>query len=898
MADIAELGYSIDSGGLTKATRELDRNTKSAEKAEKATQKLERAYQSMAADLQKETFLLGKSGKAAQVRYETELGSLRGLDSKRKSYLLSLATEHDRVERNTKLAKRWGVAIGVVAAAMAALAGRTLIKAAQEAASFEKSMAEVSTLMDDTSGIDKTSKAVRELTKQFGGNADDQARALYQIISAGASDSAQAMEILTAANKLAIGGVTDVTTAADGLTSVMNAYAGKAGSAADISDALFVAMRGGKTTIGALSSALGQVAPIAATAGVSFDELSAGIAAITTGGVETSVAVTQMRAILTAVLKPTSEAQKLAKQLGLDFTLTGLKAKGLAGFLEEVRVKTGGNQAVMAQLFGSVEALGAVFALTGGQAETFSNLLDQQAQKAGQTEQAYAKMSDTGVQKYARLKAVASDALIEVGNELLNNSDAVDNLADSLNDPNFIGAITNVAKLLTFLANEAAQATAAFGALGKRASTAIDARQVAIGGDRNLSGVSDDVLNARLNQLGGRLRDDPQNEDAIGRRTRIIREIARRNRESSVDRMVRDAMQSSIETRRGQAGATPAAPTVDPTAIAIPTGGGGGKSRMTDEEKAARSLERAYRSMNDRLNEQIALFGQTGEAAKVRYEIEQGSLKGLDPLKAEQLIKDAEHRDLLDEIAEHEEIAAEAKRQHAEAVMQQQQAVDELLSDMQFEIELLRMSSAEQEKANALRWAGASATREQRDAISNMADQLTRERELVEKQIEAMDGLRGSFQGFFRDLRQGEGIWDSLERAADRFLDTLLDIAVQNLSASLFGQQGSAGGGQFGDVIGGIFGSFFGGGRAYGGDMRADRFYRVGEGNRPELARIGQHQYLIPGDQGRVEPMRGRSEVRGGDTINISVEGQVDMRSRSRIASDMSRELARGRRNS
>ena len=51
-------------------------------------------------------------------------------------------------------------------------------------------------------------------------------------------------------DKLATGGVTDVETAADGLTTVLNAYGAEAGSATDVSDALFVALKAGKATVG------------------------------------------------------------------------------------------------------------------------------------------------------------------------------------------------------------------------------------------------------------------------------------------------------------------------------------------------------------------------------------------------------------------------------------------------------------------------------------------------------------------------------------------------------------------------------------------------------------------------------------------------------------------------
>ena len=119
---------------------------------------------------------------------------------------------NDKWNRNFKLA------------GLAVVSG--LATATKAAINFEKVMAEVSTLMDDTSGLDKMSKSVRKLSIEFGQSPVSTAKALYQIISAGASDAATQMKQLTVANKLAVGGVTDVATAADGLTTVLNAYAG------------------------------------------------------------------------------------------------------------------------------------------------------------------------------------------------------------------------------------------------------------------------------------------------------------------------------------------------------------------------------------------------------------------------------------------------------------------------------------------------------------------------------------------------------------------------------------------------------------------------------------------------------------------------------------------------
>ncbi len=328
-----------------------------------------------------------------------------------------------------------GLGIGGLTAAMGAGVG--------SARAFGKSMAEVSTLLDDTSGLEQQRQQVRQLAQDYGTAATQQSQALYQIISAG-QEGAAAMSTLDTANRLAIGGVTDIATAADGLTSVLNAYGDQVGSAVDVSDTLFVGMRQGKTTIGELSGSLGQVAPIAATVGVEFTELVSAISAVTSGGVRTAEAVTQIRGVLTSVLKPSAEAARLAQEVGLQFNTQAIAAKGLAGFLEDVRAKTGGSQEAMSTLFGSVEGLNAVFALTGNQAQQFGDNLAAMEQRAGATEAAFGKMSEEADFALNRMKSAAQDGLVSIGDSILRTI-APAALAFADNIESITGGITTVA---------------------------------------------------------------------------------------------------------------------------------------------------------------------------------------------------------------------------------------------------------------------------------------------------------------------------------------------------------------------------------------------------------------------------------------------------------------------
>ena len=225
MTDLAALGLRFDTYGGPEAIRTLDQVNEKSGRAETATGLLARSQERAAATTRLFAGALGLLG------------------------------------------------VGTVTAAILGLRTATL--------EYSGALAEVSTLVDTTvvSMGDLSDAAIRQ-AGAFNSTPLLQTQALYQIISAGASDAATATEQLTAANKLAVGGVTSVAIAADGLTSILNAYGPKVEGATAVSDAMFVAMRAGKTTVEELSSSLGQVSPLAAQVGVSFDELAAATAEI------------------------------------------------------------------------------------------------------------------------------------------------------------------------------------------------------------------------------------------------------------------------------------------------------------------------------------------------------------------------------------------------------------------------------------------------------------------------------------------------------------------------------------------------------------------------------------------------------------------------------------------
>ncbi len=308
------------------------------------------------------------------------------------------------------------IAFGAATAGALSLTG-AFVASTKAASDYADVLARISTNVDTaTFNMKGLSEGILEQSAAFGGMPVQTANAAYDIISAGADSASEALTTLTAANKLAVGGITTVGVAADGLTSVLNAYAARGLTAAQASDAMFISARDGKTSIEDLSSNLGQVAPLAATIGVSFDEVTGALAVLTKGGIKTSESVTGVKAILSSIIKPSDEAAKLAKKLGIEFNSVALATTGLRGVLQDVAAKTKGSSEAMAVLYGGTEALVPALALTADKGREFATTMENMASKAGATELAVKKMMEgsPGLQ-WQRVLASANVEMTKLG---------------------------------------------------------------------------------------------------------------------------------------------------------------------------------------------------------------------------------------------------------------------------------------------------------------------------------------------------------------------------------------------------------------------------------------------------------------------------------------------------
>lgn len=289
-----------------------------------------------------------------------------------------------------------GLGAGAVIAATALAAAATAFLRSSGVAylGFAKNVDETSTLIAGTAEeLSYLTQKSKELTATFGGSAAGKANAFYQAISAGVGDVISAYGFLGVANKLAIGGVTDIVTSTDILTTSMNNYGATGLTATDAADTLFQGVKLGKTNIDLLARSIGNVAPSTAALGIEFTELVALLAALTAGGIKTSSSAAGITAALSNIVKPAKEASDLAERIGLNFSASAVEQKGFVGVLRDIQEATGGATEQIANLFGSVEAQKVVFSLLGGDMKRINSAMIEMETRAGSTEIAYEKIS-------------------------------------------------------------------------------------------------------------------------------------------------------------------------------------------------------------------------------------------------------------------------------------------------------------------------------------------------------------------------------------------------------------------------------------------------------------------------------------------------------------------------
>ena len=289
------------------------------------------------------------------------------------------------------------------------------------ASDFEASMTKIESLVGLSSeAVQGFEKDVKRLSGETAQAPKDLADAMFFITSAGIRGAA-ATETLEAAAKAAAVGLGETATIADLATSALNAYGEENLSATSATDVMVAAVREGKLEADELAGSMGRVLPLASAMGVNFNEVGAAFAALSRTGTNAAEAATQVRGILSSLLRPTKQAEEALTGMGL--SSAGLRQQiqdeGLLSVLKTLSVSFDGQTEKAAAVFGNIRALSGVMDLLGKNSAATEQIFANMTDTTGALDDAFAVTSETTAFKLNQSMADMKMALIEVGEVLI-----------------------------------------------------------------------------------------------------------------------------------------------------------------------------------------------------------------------------------------------------------------------------------------------------------------------------------------------------------------------------------------------------------------------------------------------------------------------------------------------
>jgi phage-related protein len=186
------------------------------------------------------------------------------------------------------------------------------------AAGFDQAMEMVHTQAGASQAeVDKLKGSVLALAPAVGMGPEQLATGLYHIESAGFR-GAQAMDILTAAAKLAQIGQSDFETTSQAVVGVMASQIKGVKDAADAGNLLNTTVGMGDMKMQQLAEAIGTgILPKAAAAGLSFEDVGSALATLTDNVTPANEAATRLGMTFSLMSAPTAKAQKAYESIGM-----------------------------------------------------------------------------------------------------------------------------------------------------------------------------------------------------------------------------------------------------------------------------------------------------------------------------------------------------------------------------------------------------------------------------------------------------------------------------------------------------------------------------------------------------------------------------------------------------
>ena len=302
------------------------------------------------------------------------------------------------MKRVSASARAASIRIGAMTAGLAA----ALVPTIKIGAEFESAVADMVRVTSRAS--DAIRSDILGMASELG-RPTDLMKGFYQVISAGVKGAENQMDALRVASMGAQAAHLDQATVIKALTKLMAGYEGKIKNVTIASDLLFAIEKEGQTSFAELAPIIGTVAAKANTLGISFDSLGASFAVITRQAGTTREAATQLRALITALSKPTRELTALTERLEFADFQAMIASLGFSGALEKIREEAGGSAVKLNALLQSTEAVDAFNAIAQRNFKALADAMVSMADKAGGTAKTFDEWRRTLEGQWFRLRA-------------------------------------------------------------------------------------------------------------------------------------------------------------------------------------------------------------------------------------------------------------------------------------------------------------------------------------------------------------------------------------------------------------------------------------------------------------------------------------------------------------
>ena len=294
----------------------------------------------------------------------------------------------------------------------------------QDAIAFQRQLGLIQTIDDSGASLEKLSGSIREVADNLGLPVLDVAAGAYQSISNQVGSFAESLELTAKAGEFAQATNSSVADSVDLLSAALKSYQLDLSETDRVSSVFFKTVDLGRITASELANSFGRVGPMTAELGLSLEELNGSLAAITVRGSGTSEALTQVRAITTALLKPSKAMAQTLQEMGFSSGETAIKTLGLAGTLSALQQSTGGSASQLAKLFINVRGLSGAASLTGDDLKSLtSNIRELESVSADFANEKYAQVMATDAARLTKEINKLSDAFtVDLGQSLLKAS--------------------------------------------------------------------------------------------------------------------------------------------------------------------------------------------------------------------------------------------------------------------------------------------------------------------------------------------------------------------------------------------------------------------------------------------------------------------------------------------